>query len=251
MLNEFKALIRWVGWFCVAFIVLGALFFAVGVSFSGNVPVFTVMGPSLAVTFFQRIVHDLAPTGVVVAASSPLSPFLAQASISLFLAFAILVPVLVYAVVRYVAGALEPNERRVVYVVSFPTVLLFALGAWFSYHFVLPTTFSALYAIAEGLSVPHFFFLEQFISTTLALLMVGGILFLIPVVMPLATFLGVIDCRAWATHWRGVLIGALVFAAIITPDGSGISMLILVVPIVCGYLLGLFVSWMVGRSRHT
>ena len=235
----------------MALMALALVFFAVGVERRVAVFVPTIDGQSASQLVFKAIVRDLAPEGVVIAASSPLSPFTAQMAVSLFLAFVMLSPVMVYATVRYVAGALESHERRVIYMATAPASLLFIAGVVFSYYLLLPITFNALYSLAQGLGVPHYFFLEDFITTTLGLLAVGGFIFLIPVIMPLLTFMGVVPVHTWVQRWRTVLLTALIFAAIITPDGSGISMVILSLPIFIGYFVGLLLSRVIAGKKQT
>ncbi len=52
------------------------------------------------------------------------------------------------------------------------------------------------------------------------------------------TFLGIIPSIFWREKWRYALLTFLLFSAIITPDGSGVSMMLLSLPLSGLYAVG-------------
>ena len=71
--------------------------------------------------------------------------------------------------------------------------------------------------------------------------MIGvGTMFLLPLFMILLSYLRIISAEFWINKWRFALIFFLVLCAIITPDGTAISMIILFVPLVGLYFVGCF-----------
>jgi len=46
----------------------------------------------------------------------------------------------------------------------------------------------------------------------------------------------------WLKKWKEVLVIALIFCAVITPDGSGITMVFLFIPLILLYGIGLILT---------
>ena len=54
--------------------------------------------------------------------------------------------------------------------------------------------------------------------------------------------LSVIPHEWWWEHWRGALLTSLILSAVITPDGSGVTMVFLFVPLMLLYGIGAVLS---------
>jgi sec-independent protein translocase protein TatC len=128
-----------------------------------------------------------------------------------------------------------------------PGFLLFIGGIIFGYFVLLPETFKTLYAHTPGLGIEAYFLAEQFVTTVLLFLGVSGCLFLIPVAMPLLTRIGIISQEAWIAGWRGAVIVILGLAAILTTDGSGVTMMLFSAPTITSYFVGMGVSGLVRK----
>jgi sec-independent protein translocase protein TatC len=67
-------------------------------------------------------------------------------------------------------------------------------------------------------------------------------MFLLPVLMTVLTRLSIVSHEQWLRHWRGALVAALLFSAVVTPDGSGVTMIFLFIPLIVLYGIGLVFS---------
>jgi len=197
---------------------------------------------SLTVMVMDRVRQDLVPAGVRLIVTDPLSAFLAQVQVAVLLAFIILFPLLLYGILRYFSPALYRHEKRVLAQVFFPAILLFVCGCVFAYAFLIPKTFALLYPCATAIGATPLFQVKDFLFLTFGLMVVSGVLFLLPVVMMLLNSLGIVGPGFWMKYWRHAFFGFLVFSAIITPDGTGITMLMLCVPFTAFYFLGAFLK---------
>jgi sec-independent protein translocase protein TatC len=92
------------------------------------------------------------------------------------------------------------------------------------------------------MDVTTFFELSEFISLSLLLIFSSGIVFLLPIFMLGLTSLKIVDKKFWIRNWRYALIAILIFCAIITPDGTGVTMLILALPLIALYLIGCYLA---------
>ena len=204
---------------------------------------------SLAVQTLSKIKIDLLPTNVQLIVTNPLSAFLTQMIIALLLAFIFTLPIFLYGLIRYLAPALVGRERRALGQVLLPSFLLFLGGCLFAYLFLIPATLKILYPYATDIGVTPFFALNEFVTLVFSLMIATGALFLLPVFMFLLSWAGLIRASFWRQHWRYAFLFFLIFSAIITPDGTGITMAMLCLPLMGLYLLGYVIIKMVERKR--
>ncbi|MDP3958173.1 MAG: twin-arginine translocase subunit TatC [bacterium] len=229
MLQEFKNFIKNILFWCGVMAGLSLLFF---------LPLFAGRSPSVLV--FEALKRDFLPPGVELVVTNPLTAFLAQVTVSLALAFIFSFPFMLWRAMRYLSPALFDKEKRAVAWVLIPSSALFFAGCAFAYLFIIPSTFALLYPFAASLGAIPFFQVGEFVQLIFAILLATGVLFLLPVGMALLSFLGLIEPGFWRRNWRYSLMLFLIFSAIITPDGTGITMIMLSVPLITLYGIGMF-----------
>lgn len=198
--------------------------------------------PSLATQLFVSSQQALIPPQVPVVALGPVAVFMAPFLMALLVALLMTFPYALYLGVRFLWPALRSRERSLLLATLLPALGLFYLGCALAYFLIIPKTFSVLYSFAQPMGVTPFFALDQFIISVFCITLGVGLSFLFPVVMVLATRLGLVRPAFWSLHWRGALLGMLILAALITPDGSGLTMLFLFVPLAVLYGLGCWVA---------
>ncbi len=193
---------------------------------------------SIAQQFFVAVRSWLVPTYVSPVVLTPWEPVLVQLKVALFLAVVATSPLSTYEFWRFVAPALKPNERRLIVRVSVPVVLLFLLGVAISFLVVLPFTFSFLYGVAIAMGAQPLLQLQEFLDFILLFSLAFGAAFELPVVMYGLSVLGIVSPEFWKRHWRFAAIGIFFFGAAITPDGSGVTMMLVAVPMLILYVAG-------------
>jgi sec-independent protein translocase protein TatC len=245
-LEEFREIKKKIlPWFYI-FILLSFFFFCFGfkkISFFEKE--FILPWPttdSISVQFFLKIQRDLLPENVRLVVLNPISAFLVQVIISLFLSFIITFPYFIFKAFGYVLPALYENEKKYIFKILIPSFVLFLIGCLFSYFFLIPFTFKILYSFTSFLKVTPFFELENFLTLVLGLMLATGILFLTPIFMGLLSYFGLISPNFWKKNWQVAFFIFIVISAIITPDGTGITQLILSFILTGLYLLGYIMS---------
>ena len=199
-------------------------------------------GRSFSLLFFDRIKSDLLPRGVELIATNPMSAFLAQMVIAFVLAFIVISPFFIYGIIKYLSPALYKKEKGVLLKLVIPSAFLFVGGSIFSYFFIIPPSFEILYSFTTAMGALPFFTVGEFVYSVLGLILAVGIMFLLPVFMGILSRLGIFPPGFWKNNWRYAFLVFLIFSAIITPDGTGITMTILAIPLVGLYGLGMIVS---------
>jgi sec-independent protein translocase protein TatC len=193
---------------------------------------------SAAIQVFLRMKKDLVPDSVQLIVTSPTTGLVAQMTISFLLASILFFPYFLWRVFLYLSPALRSVERKALLLMTLPALFLFVTGAVFAYAFLIPPVLGVLYEFALPGTVVSFLDIDEFIGTVSSLLITSGLMFLLPIAMVFLNFIGAFPRDFWWRHWRGATLTILTIAAIITPDGSGTSMIILSVPLVGLYAVG-------------
>mgnify|MGYP001594094625 CR=1 FL=1 len=251
-LQELRLFIRNFTEWAILFLVFTVFFFTFGLKevivadrvFSLPLP----SNPSFAAELFNYMTLDLIPEGVTLVVTSPLTAFVVQVKMALLLAFIFTLPFFLYRLIQYLSPALYAREKIATLKVVAPSALLFLIGARFSYTVIIPPTFAVLYSYSGAIGATPFFTANEFAGLVLALIVASGIMFLMPVCMILLSRLGVVSPDFWKSQWRYAILLFLITSAIITPDGSGVTMMLLSAPMAGLYGIGYIVSRKLGAA---
>ena len=197
---------------------------------------FQVLNESL-VQGSARIIVTSAPEAVVI-----------QLKVAMFLAVILTSPVMTVEFWRFVAPGLKPKERRLIFRLTAPVVILFVAGVLMSLLVVLPFTFPFLYTFARGLGAEPLLTVEAFLDFVVMFSLGFGLAFELPVVMYGLSYLGIVQPDFWKKNWRYAAIAIFIFGAVITPDGSGITMMLVALQMLVLYAAGY--AAIVLRSRR-
>ncbi len=219
------------------------------VSVSGySFPVLVPGAPSLSVQLFLSAKETLIPAAVPVVALGPVSSFVAPILMAFLVALLLVFPVGLHLVSRFLSPALHPAERRTLRRFFLPALFLFYLGCALAYFIIIPQTFAILYSFATPMGVAPLFALDDFISSVFFLTLTTGIAFLLPVAMTVLSRIGLIAPHFWMHHFRVAVMVVILFSALITPDGSGVTMAFLSAPLLILYFIGARVASSAGRT---
>src|SRR3989344_764043 len=238
--------------FILAFILLSTSFAWTNWTVFGTtkIPVLVFGTPSLSTQLFTLMKAYLVPEGVSIITLGPLALFLAPISVAFMVAFILSFPYFLFSLARYIAPALYERERRHLFVLFFSSVALFFFGCIFAQAILIPYTLTTLYSFAGPLGVAPLFSLDVFIGMIFGLTISSGIAFLAPIVMILLSSAGFVPAAFWRVHWRASAVLVLAFSAIITPDGSGVTMVILSVPLMFLYGVGAVGSFIYSKGNY-
>ncbi|MFQ5870870.1 MAG: twin-arginine translocase subunit TatC [Candidatus Geothermarchaeales archaeon] len=193
---------------------------------------------NIVTLFFLRLQQDLVPSYVRIIQTEPSEAIVTLVYVSLFLGIILAMPVILYELARFLAPGLKPGEKKLIVRITVPATLLFALGSVFAYYLVIPYAIDFLFSYGLALGAETFLTLESFIGFVLLFVLAFGLSFQLPLIMVGLDALGVVDRSFWKENFSYAVIAILVFGAIITPDGSGITMFMVAAPLVLLYLLG-------------
>jgi sec-independent protein translocase protein TatC len=204
---------------------------------------------SVQLTNFMR--DTLLPSNVQLIQTAPGQAFFAQIYVSILIGVTVSIPVITKEIIAFISPAFESNKPKIVWISTIiPMIALFVAGALFSYILVIPYVLEFLYNYGQAIGVATFFNINEFVSFVIQFLIGIGIAFELPVIMYAISLSGIIDARFWRKNFRYSIVIFVVFGAIITPDGSGITMWLMTGPMIGLYLVGLVVIERKERIRE-
>ncbi|HEV2230565.1 MAG TPA: twin-arginine translocase subunit TatC, partial [Thermoplasmata archaeon] len=172
-----------------------------------------------------------------------------QLEIGALLTLILGMPWIVHEAGAFLVPALRHNERALLRWIGIPATALFAVGTLLGILFLTPLTFRLLFDYVAAMGIAPVLGIQAFVEFALLYSLAFCVAFELPIFVYGLTRLGVVRAASWRKHWRGAVIGALVFGMIVTPDNSGITMLLVAAPMMALYFGGVFFAtrWE-GRS---
>ena len=150
-------------------------------------------------------------------------------------------PMILYQAVMFVRPALSRTEKTFLYVSLPITSGLFIGGILFAFFVPIPVMMRILPEFLGDDILPQIR-VESIVGTTVWLIFAMGLLFEIPIVMYLLARIDIIDPASLRKKRKGALLLSFVAAAIITPTGDPINMVIWAIPIWALYEVGLLMA---------
>jgi sec-independent protein translocase protein TatC len=195
---------------------------------------------AIQITAFMK--DALLPVEVKLIQTAPGQAFFAQIYVAALLGIIVSIPLLIREIYEFILPAIEEKEKKRINFIKMviSTVGLFIIGLIFSYSLVIPFTLEFLYKYGESIGVETFLNINDFITFVLQFLIGFGISFELPLIMYIISLSQIIDRDFWRKNLRYSVIIIVVFGAIITPDGSGITMWLIAGPMIFLYIIGIF-----------
>lgn len=204
---------------------------------------------NIATQFFFRLKTDLLPPDVKLIQMGPGDSVIAQIQVALFLSVVIAMPVIIHQIWKFVSPALRRNEKRLSGRYVAPALTLFIAGCLFSYFIVTPMVLKFLYMYAGIMGVEKTITIDSFLSFAVLFIIVFGVIFELPIFMVGLSTLDIVKAKSWGSWWRYAAIAALVIGAVITPDGSGVTMFFVAGPIMVLYTIGYGAAVVAARKK--
>jgi len=155
-------------------------------------------------------------------------------------------PFLFLQIWRFVASALHKKEKAAIVPLVIASTLCFLAGVVFSYFF-LPFFLAFLVGFAGDLIEPMFRINEYF-AFLIRMSISFGLVFEIPVISFALSKMGVIDHRFLLRYLRHAIVAIAILAAILTPSPDVFSQVLMALPLLLFYAVGILIAYLVNRS---
>lgn len=187
------------------------------------------------------------PEGTKLIATGVVTPFMVPLKVTLFAAFLIALPYVLYQAWAFVAPGLYLHEKRLAAPIIASSVAMFALGMAYCYYVVFNIVFRFIASFAPA-SVNVAPDIEAYFSFVLGLFLAFGLTFEVPIAVVLLARFGIADVEKLRTARPYVIVGAFIIAAIFTPPDV-VSQLLLAVPLCVLYEVGIQLARLVGKRE--
>jgi sec-independent protein translocase protein TatC len=194
---------------------------------------------NIAAQITNHMKFNLVPENVQLIQTAPGQAFFAQVHIAALVGIVVGMPVIIRELVGFIKPALKENEINVSRSITIPALGLFIAGCFFSYNFVIPYILEFLYRYGESAGLVTFLGIMEFVTFVLQFLLAFGFSFQLPLVMYAISASGMVESDFWRKNIRYAIVIIVIFGAVITPDGSGITMWFIAVPMILLYVAGM------------
>jgi sec-independent protein translocase protein TatC len=195
---------------------------------------------NVAIHLTSYMQKTLLPSEVKLIQTAPGQAFFAQVYVSLLIGIICSMPIIVKEIFGFISPAIGKQTKKIgIFNVFLPTISLFITGIVFSYILVIPFTLNFLYKYGQAIGVETFLNINDFISFVLQFFLGFGIAFELPIVIYAISLTGLVDPRFWRKNFRYAAFILVIFGAMITPDGSGVTMWFVAGPMITLYLIGM------------
>lgn len=163
--------------------------------------------------------------------------------------FILAFPFVFYQLWSFVKPGLRQTEKKAVRGITFFVTILFFIGVVFGYLVVAPLCiqFFGYFSLSEEFQ--NIWMIGSFMSLIISSVIFTGLLFLLPIIVFILTKIGILTPAFLRKYRKHSIVGVLILSALITPPDF-ISQVIVSVPIIILYEIGILVSARVERKRR-
>lgn len=157
-------------------------------------------------------------------------------------------PYAIYEIWRFVSVGLYPSERRAVMRLVPFSMILFVMGAAFSYFYLLPLSLEILLDYGDPGELRADIRSDSYLGFFIMFSILLGATFQLPLAQIILARFGIISAEQQGKHRKGFIMGATIAAAVLTPTGDPITMMMVAVPMVVLFEIGLLIARRTKRN---
>lgn len=180
----------------------------------------------------------------------PAEAFWMNMKIALVSGFILTIPIIFYQLWQFISPGLYSHEKRYVLPFVLTATGLFLIGVTFCYLIVLPFAMSFLLNYKVGDFLMPMLSVGLYIDFLLKFLLAFGFVFELPVLIVIATRMGLITPQTLKKYRRIAIVLAFVAAAIITPTPDAFNQTLMAIPMIILYELGIWVSILLNKKKE-
>jgi sec-independent protein translocase protein TatC len=210
--------------------------------------VYTALGVIAGLVVCKPVLRFLeAPAGgITFQALSLEEPIVVYCKVSFYLGLIFASPLILFEVSRFVGPGLTRREREIMLPVLVGSPILFVCGTAFAYFLLLPSMLHFFAVFGQGVT-PINQRLDFYVSLVSSILLYMGLCFQLPIVIFALSFTGIIGSKMLLSYWKYAVFAAAVIAAIITPDPTAFSMLLVMGALTTLYFISIALLKLFGR----
>ena len=167
--------------------------------------------------------------------------------VALLIGLVVALPWIFFQLFSFVGKGLKKSEKRGLFIAIPFATALFLAGGSFAFFVMLP---ASMYFFIGLLEVNTSIRLSSYFGFTTNLIFWVGVSFELPLLVFVLTRVGVIRPSFLTKGWRVAVVAIAVLAAVITPTGDPVNMVIFMLPLFVLYLMSIGLSALAYKARN-
>ncbi|MSO81915.1 MAG: twin-arginine translocase subunit TatC [Acidobacteria bacterium] len=198
--------------------------------------------------FIMLPLQRMLPAGGTLIYTDPTEAFVLYIKIALIAGLLLASPAVMLQVWLFVAPGLYSNEKKWAIPFVVMSSFFFVLGAAFSHYVVFPLTWKFFVSFTTDILtfMPR---IEPVFSIYLRLLLAFGVVFQMPTLVLFLARMGMVSARFLVKNFKYAVLIMVVIAAVVTPDGGGVSLVAMAGPMILLYGLSIILAWLFGKKK--
>src|ERR1700712_311042 len=206
--------------------------------------------------FFIQTIYDFLtapalatlPEGSKLIYTQPTEAFSLYITISLISGAVFAAPFIMYQVWMFIAPGLYANEKKFVIPFVLFSTLGFLAGAAFNHYVAYPfiMMYFASFNTPDLTYMPQ---LSEVFGLYVKMLLGLGVIFQMPTVVFFLAKIRIVTARFLLSQFKYAILIIVIVAAVITPTGDPVTLMVFSAPMVGLYLLSIAIAWVVGPKR--
>jgi len=178
----------------------------------------------------------------------PTEALFASIKVSFLAAVLASLPVVFYQFWKFVEPALLPKEQRWGIPIFLLAGALFALGLIFCNLVILPLVIDFFVSFGMDRDITPQLSVGTYIDFNVKFLLTFGCAFELPLVLTILARVGVVSAQVLAAYRKHAILSSLIISAVVTPDATLFTMLLMAVPLMILYEVGIIGAKLFGRA---
>jgi sec-independent protein translocase protein TatC len=181
---------------------------------------------------------------------SPAEAFNERIKLALILGLLLVLPYVFYRVWNFVVPGLLKRERSLILPMAMGSMVLFALGAWAAYGYVVPMVVRVLTGFLTP-SMTAEIRVGELLGFAYNLSLACGLLFQLPLVTMTLTAIGLVTPSFLLRQWRYAIVATFLLTALITPGDVLSAQVVMGLPMTGLYFVSVGLSALVARRTRS
>lgn len=216
------------------------------------VAAFVVAGSLAAYAIQQSIVNILLrPShGQHFIYTSPMGGINFLFGVCLDVGLVIATPVIIYQVLAFLQPIMRDATHRFLLLASAAAGVVALAGVLFGYFLGLPSALNLLLHQFTTLQIRPLITIQSYMQFVALYLLGSALMFQLPLILIIINRIKPLKPSGLFKYERHLIAGAFIVAFIMNPTPNIIGQMVVVVPVILMYQVGIFIIWRINRSTH-
>ena len=194
------------------------------------------------------ITQPIVDRGIEIIYTTMSEALMTKLKVALIAAVVAASPVIFWQIWKFIKPALYPHEKKAFRLIFFVAVALFLTGVVFCYGAVYMLAVDFFLVSGQNLASPMLS-IDKYVSFLFGFVLPFGVAFELPVALYITTKMGLTNYQMLASKRKYVILAIVMIAAILTPPDV-VSQVMLAIPVLVLYEVGLLITRMVKPKER-